>query len=142
MAEDAPERPDRPQVVVNPDEVPEIMIGEPFALAGTASDGNNCELLAPSTNIPGCFASLLCECGQPFRVDLLDGDFKACPKCDQRYTHILVVAADDDAEILRHMMRQVFVANGLVDDPHGDVDAGDDDDEPNPGAGDGAGDDE
>lgn len=108
------------------DGIPEMYIGDPFALAGTGiddEDGNadedgdrNGDLLDedPALGVPGCFASVKCGCGQLFKMDLLDDQPKACPVCDARYTHLLVLAAESDPEVVGHIWSELLERNGLM----------------------------
>lgn len=70
-------------------------LGEPFAIAHDA------DLLErdDAAGVPGTYASIQCECGEPFRANLLDGRIKKCPGCKQAYTHVLLWARVDDHDI-------------------------------------------
>jgi hypothetical protein len=120
----APERDDDD----DDDELPPI--GEPFALT------TGCDLLqvAPgvpgeSPAIPGCFASVRCDCGRSFKVDLLSSGPKPCPGCRTLYSHVLLVAPCDDRDIVGEFYDAVELAD---DDDQGD-DQGDDDDDDDDG---------
>lgn len=73
-------------------------LGEPFALA------MGCDLLQKAGGVPGCYASIRCDCGRAFKVDLLSEGLKACPGCRVNYSHVLLVAPADDTEITRELM--------------------------------------
>lgn len=116
------------------DGMPVLFMGEPFALAGVDADesddgGQDGQLLEenPASGVPGCFASVLCGCGQPFKIDLLTKDVKACPGCDSRFSHMLVICAESDTRIVGHTWHHLLKVNGLMvdddDDDDGDGDA-------------------
>lgn len=69
-------------------------LGEPFALATGA------DLLQQAQGIPGSWASLRCDCGRAFKIDLLSPGVKCCPGCQVPYSHVLLVAPADDTEIV------------------------------------------
>jgi hypothetical protein len=101
-------------------------IGEPFAVS------NGCDLLqvtpgvpGVSPGIPGCFASVRCDCGQAFKVDLLSSGVKPCSGCGTPYSHVLLVAPCTSREIVGEFLDAV---EG-VDDGDDDDDQGDDDDD-------------
>lgn len=68
-------------------------LGDPFALA------LGCDLLPHSPGIPGCWASVRCDCGRSFKLDLLSAGRKPCPGCRLAYSHVLLVAPAEDTEI-------------------------------------------
>jgi len=126
-AEEVVEVLDGPPEGADAPEMPPLKLGEPFAMAGEEID-----LVDKDDRIPGCFATLHCECGQLFKVNLLTGNQKACPKegCDQVFTHSLVVCHAEDDEMAHHVFAHVMGANGIdvgMDDDEGDDDQGDDD---------------
>ena len=97
-----------------------VVIGEPFAFAGANGEKN--PVLLPkddAVGVPGCHASILCACGEPFLLDLLtEKPASICPHCDATYTHVLVVAARDDGRVWNYTYLEVLKNNGLVaDDP-------------------------
>ena len=115
--------------------MPTLFIGEPFALAGVDADegeaeGKDGQFLEenPASGVPGCFASVLCGCGQPFKIDLLTADVKACPECDARYTHMLILGSETDGRIVGHTWHHILVTNGLMPANPDDDDDDDDDD--------------
>lgn len=135
-----------PAAVVEPDqepgdlnedpEMPTLYIGEPFALAGVDADedggkGQDGEFLEENeaSGVPGCFASVLCGCGQPFKIDLLTQDVKACPGCDSRFTHLLVLGGEGDGRIVGHTWHHILVTNGLMVAEPDEGDEGDEGDE-------------
>lgn len=86
-------------------------IGDPFALAV------GCDLLKQAPGVPGCWASVRCDCGRAFKVDLLTEGRKPCPGCSVVYSHCLLVGPADDPS----------VTTEFLDALHGDTDDGDDD---------------
>lgn len=76
------------------DENPEIYLGNPIALISAADFF--------STSIK---TAVNCDCGKPFALDLLNTDIKVCPHCGLRFTHLLVIAPEDDNEIALDMLR-------------------------------------
>ena len=126
-------------------EPPQLRLGDPFAISFEAD-------LVDAKGGGGCTAILECDCGQKFRVDLLAGGVKFCPKCDTGFTHALLVSGVDNTELVAAAMEQVLVANGLKppsdegegdDEGEGEGDDDDDDeydDEGDAGDGDDAGD--
>jgi hypothetical protein len=103
----------------HPDEEQELRIGPPFAIA------HDCALREG-----GCSAVLECECGQAVRLNLLAPGVKQCPNCKARYSHVLLVANEDNEDIIEEALGVVFEANG-VELPGPD----DEDDEQNPDEG-------
>ena len=106
-------------------DVPELRLGDPFAISFEAD-------LVDSKEGGGCTAILQCDCGQKFRVDLLAGGPKYCPKCRTGFTHALLVSSVDNTELVAAAMEQVLIANGLRQANEGDDEsdeADDDDDE-------------
>lgn len=71
----------------------DVALGDPFALAV------GCALLAVGPGVPGCIASVRCDCGRAFKLDLLSAGRKPCPGCRVEYSHTLLVAPADDTEI-------------------------------------------
>ncbi len=106
------------ELIVDPNQIA-LPMGNPFALSGVDAQHNPILLEADNTgDVPGCFASLECDCGQAFKVNLLSDHRapSACPKCSATYTHVLIVAGADDPEIFAHAFRQVLINNGYADD--------------------------
>ena len=53
-------------------------------------------------------------------MDLLTDNLKSCPGCGQKYTSLLVVAAEDDTQIFGDVLEHVRVVNdgeATADDP-------------------------
>ena len=139
---DAAEAPEHNAELVEPedgaeddgDQGADLFMGEPFAMAGVDGEEGNVQFLDanPASQVPGCFASVLCSCGQPFKLNLLpaeDAGLQCCPGCETEYTSVLVVGAMDDGQIWTHTMMHVFQVNGMA--PEGnpeDEDDGDEDD--------------
>ncbi len=120
----------------HPDNLPTLYMHVPFALAGVdapAEDGEarNAQFLEenPESGVPGTFASVLCSCGQPFKFNLLTADVKECPGCAARYTHMLVVGAEDDPSIVGHTWFHLLTENNLMPEGLGDEDEDEDEDE-------------
>lgn len=90
----------------------DLPIGEPFALVHDA------ELLErdDAQGIPGTFASVQCECGEPFRANLLTGKVKVCPACKTGYTHALLWARTDNTAIVDEFVDDVIAAAGDAED--------------------------
>jgi hypothetical protein len=111
------------------DDPPELVIGEPFALAsGNVEDQEGSLDLIQRDNpeerklhganaVQGCIATIGCRCGKMFIMDLLKLHTKNCPFCKARYTSILMVADTDDTDILRHLTQHLLDANGQLADP-------------------------
>ncbi len=145
---DAEEAPEHNAELVDPEENPEddgaveagaIFIGEPFAMAGLDGENGNVQFLDanPASKVPGCFASVLCSCGQPFKLNLLpaDGVSEFCPGCDTEYTSALVVGAVDDPHIWNATMMHVFQVNGMAPEPSPEDEDEDEDEDDTNGAG-------
>ena len=92
---------------VNPD--PVLELGEPFAIS------HDCALLDrdAEAGIPGCRATVQCDCGQMFAINLLADGEKVCPGCDLEYGHVLLVAPADDPEIIAEALALVLEAAGI-----------------------------
>lgn len=101
-----------------PEDLEGIVLGPPFAMCG------DCELLERDAStkcdachqpqVHGAVALIRCECGQPFRIDLLTAGVKPCPKCERVYTHALLVANVNDDEIFADALAHVLTANGFA----------------------------
>ncbi len=107
---------------VTPADLRHLLIGPPFAIAGEA------EFLPHDAEkgVVGSVSSIQCDCGQAFKINLLDNRAVACPKCKRAYTHVLLVCRTDDADMFDDLVFQVLEANGIA--PPDDEDAEDDDD--------------
>ncbi len=134
--DEIPEANDPPWRGVSLNQLPPLLMGEPFAMAGNTEHGHNAELLDKDEEqgVPGSFASMACDCGAKFRVNLLKGNIKTCPGCKTMYSHMLVVAAVGDNEVLGHVMEHILEQNGLhIANPEDDDDdeegEGEDDDQ-------------
>ncbi len=101
----------------NPDERASMAlpIGPPFAMS------DECELRQDA-----CWAVVQCDCGQPFKINLLRAGPKPCPKCGTEYTHVLVVTTMSDTEMAEDMFAQILVNNGVVIPEEEGDDEGDD----------------
>lgn len=92
--------------------MPPLVIGTPFAIAYGA------EYVDRDQVEPGCVLIVKCEgrdergCNQMFRVNLLDAGDKNCPRCGQKFAHMVLFAPADDDEIVRDAMLEVLIANG------------------------------
>lgn len=122
-------------------QLPDAMyIYDPFTLSGANGLQHNAKLLErDDKRAIGAFAHVQCDCGQPFRVDLLNPDVKQCPKCKTRYTHFLVFASEDDPEVVAQAYEHLLDENGVpFESPDGDAGDGQgDDDNPAAARGDG-----
>lgn len=102
-----------PETEPDPESI-SLLIGDPFALTGSGGDQNAVFLPRDDQQgVPGCFASVLCGCGQPFKINLLEDAPTRCASCEQRYTTVLVVAAVDDPWIVHYMNRYLLESNGI-----------------------------
>ncbi|MGV1080684.1 MAG: hypothetical protein ACOYD1_12705 [Candidatus Nanopelagicales bacterium] len=120
------------------EQVPEVLLGPPFAVVHDAEllerGGDKC----PHCHQPavsGSTAIVKCDCGQLFRIDLLNEDYARCPGCERQYTHAVILCAPDNDEAFAEAVANVLQANGykvqLPDDDGagGEPLAGNDDDE-------------
>jgi len=101
------------------DAVPsELRLGKPFAVVDDCDLEDRGGTLCKSCKQPACsgaVAILKCDCGQRFRVDLLESDdVHECPgaNCGRTYTTMLLVASPDNEEIFAHALATVLRANG------------------------------
>lgn len=141
MADDDETPSATPSAAVLVDLPEDLYIPEPFAFAGSNANVNARLLNRDDEAGVGSFAYVQCDCGQPFRIDLLNGDVKACPNCKARFCHFLVIASDDDPDVVWQTYRYLLDVNGFptnTDDPGARIDEGDQGD----GDDDGDGDDE
>jgi hypothetical protein len=76
-------------------------IGDPFALA------IGCDLLKAAPGVPGCWASMRCDCGRAFKIDLLTDGRKPCPGCGIVFSHCLLVGPHDDSELVSSFLDAV-----------------------------------
>jgi hypothetical protein len=76
-------------------------LGEPFALTTGA------DLLQQAQGVPGCWASVRCDCGRAFKVDLLSQGIKPCPGCRTPFSHVLIFAPADDCEIVNTFLEHI-----------------------------------
>lgn len=84
------------------DEERTLVLGPPFAIA------HDCALREGA-----CAAVIECECGQALRLNLTAPDLKQCPQCKRRYTHVLLVALEDNDELAEEALDVIFQANGI-----------------------------
>lgn len=86
----------------------DLPLGRPFAIAG------DCEILPEGgpDNLPGTFATLCCDCGELFKMNLLIESDKKCPGCGAVYTHALVIGRADDQSLAQEFVDEVLVSNG------------------------------
>lgn len=105
-------------------DAPALVIGAPCAFSA------DCDLMTrdDKRRVVGCAACVQCECGQPFRVDLLSEAMHGCPKCKREYTSLLIVARAEDRTVLQDAMEHVLAVNG-IDVRDSNPDDGDDDDD-------------
>lgn len=105
-----------------------LFIGAPFALS------QDCTLLHPDPNagIPGTKASVKCgKCSQLFSADLLNDEIKICPGCGSRYTHVLAMCSEDDANMALFIFGEILRENdALPQNPDGEGGNGDADEIP------------
>lgn len=81
-----------------------ILLGEPFAIiSGGDFHGKALQV------------AIDCDCGQAFQFDALNGSVKGCPKCGQRFTHVLLICPEDDAQAARDLVEQLL-ANARADE--------------------------
>jgi hypothetical protein len=120
------------------EQVPELVIGPPFLVCHDVDlmeRGGEVCAHCNQPEVSGAVAILRCDCGQLFRINLLDvgGHPAQCPKCDKKYTHVLIVAESDNPEAFPEAVACVLGANGykvaLPDELDDDDDADDDDDD-------------
>lgn len=85
----------------------ELYLGDPWAVA------DNCQLLYPDAEggVPGTFASVLCACGQRFKIDLINDSLKYCPNCETAYTHALIIGREENPLLGLEMLRRLLVEN-------------------------------
>ena len=76
--------------------VPGLEIGPPFASISGADFYE-----------PALMVAINCDCGKPFKFDLLNEAFKTCPHCGVRFTHILLIAPEDDQEFLPAILNEM-----------------------------------
>lgn len=94
--------------LVEPGDLPDLVIGRPWAMA------NDCSLLPAAAGGPGSYLTIQCDqCGQYFRIDLLDGSYKLCPSCRTSYTHAVIVCRAEDDTIFDDAIRHVLIANEI-----------------------------
>ena len=86
------------------DENESILLGEPFAII---SGGDFHGKTLP--------VAIDCDCGQPFQFDALNGSVKGCPHCGTRFTHVLLIAPEDNAQAARDLVEQLL-ANATSDE--------------------------
>lgn len=104
---------------IDDDEGDDPPLGDPFALAV------GCDLLKTGPGVPGCWASIACDCGRRFKVDLLTELRKPCPGCGVVFSHCLLIAPADDVEITAAFLDTI---HGEPDDDEGDDGDQDDND--------------
>jgi hypothetical protein len=94
--------PDAESAEADPGDMQHLIVGEPFAIA------HDCSLVDNA-----CHATVECECGQAFRLNLLLAGVKACPKCKEHYTHVLLICHADNDELVADAFDHVLEANGI-----------------------------
>jgi hypothetical protein len=119
-----------------------ILIGDPFALASGGGEGEKDIKLfqrdpvekrrRTPNSCQGCIATVSCVCGQVFVMDLTTPNIKRCPKCDEAYTSLLIIAAEDDDEIMGDAFTHLKLVNeelaAAPDHVYKDEDQGEDED--------------
>lgn len=94
--------------------LPPLKIGPPMAVFG---EGLEAVEQLPDNTL-GCVAIVKCEgteqtpCGQLMRMNLLTDRTKVCKKCGRRFSHLLLIAEEDDDEIVADAMLEVLAGNG------------------------------
>lgn len=94
-------------------EMPPITIGEPLCKTG------GCELVPTVKELAANVIVIKCDgpegrpCGQLFRINLLDEEEVACPKCALRFTWALLVAEVDDDDIVADFLADIFEGHGM-----------------------------
>lgn len=88
----------------------DLPLGRPFAIAG------DCEILPEGgpDNVPGTFATVCCDCGELFKLNLLVESDKKCPGCGAVFTHALVIGRADDQSLAQEFIDEVLVSNGYA----------------------------
>lgn len=76
---------------------PQLMLGAPFAIISGA------DFHAQSLPV-----AIDCDCGKPFQFDALNGSVKACPHCGTRFTHVLLVCPEDDADAAQDLIEHLL----------------------------------
>lgn len=113
---DQPDIPDAQPV--HDDEQPDaLLIGNPFIIVDDVEVEDRGGDACPHCQQPavsGSTSILRCDCGQLFRVDLLDNAPKNCPGCERVYTHVLIVCADDNQDAFVEAVAMVMRANGYA----------------------------
>jgi hypothetical protein len=110
--------------------LPPLVIGEPFIISegvevlDIPADGRH----AGSVLVVRCEGEEGAPCGQPFMVQLLAPGVKTCPRCQRAYTYLLVIARDDNDDIVHDALHQILRANGFPV-PDDDDDQGDDEED-------------
>jgi hypothetical protein len=106
------------------DQVPlGLRLGPPFAISSGAADDESVPLVLlkrdspadraanPGHAVQGCIATVGCPCGQPFIINLLSEKVSRCPGCGERYSSILVVAAEDDDQAMMEVLEHLRLVN-------------------------------
>ena len=99
-----------------------LLLKAPFAIVNSAT------LMPRGDKSPGSYAVIRCSCGQPFKLDLLDNAYKVCPNpnCNVSYSHALLIAPEDDEDIVDDTILHLYMENGM---PTGDGSAEDEEEE-------------
>jgi hypothetical protein len=102
----------------DPERPRDLFLGDPCC------HGANLEVLAedPASGIPGTYATVKCNCGQLFRIDLVNDELKLCPNCETAFTHYLVIGPDNDPDLGYAVIRDIFDVNDPEDDPDAEAD--------------------
>jgi hypothetical protein len=64
--------------------------------------------------LPGTFATVQCDCGELFKLNLLIESDKKCPQCGAVFTHALVIGRADDQSLAQEFVDEVLVSNGYA----------------------------
>lgn len=104
----------------DPDKPRDLYLGDPCCR------GVNLDVLSedPATGVPGTYATVRCNCGQLFRIDLTNDELKLCPRCETVFTHYLVIGPDALADLGYQVIKDIFDTN----DPDNNPDESDDPD--------------
>jgi len=91
-----------------PEKEASVLLGDPFAIISGAD--------FHAQQLP---IAVDCDCGQAFQFDGLNGSIKGCPGCGQRFTHIILVCPEDDAEAAQDLLERLL-ANATAEEIESD----------------------